>query len=94
MSALGVVLYYVLSIYLLVLFVRFVIELVQSFRPGWRPSGALVVVFEVVYTATDPPLRLLRRFIPPLRVGNVAFDLAFLLLFVVVSILRAEVLAL
>ena len=54
----------------------------------FRPTGALVVVFEVVYTLTDPPLRLLRRVIPPLRVGNVAFDLGFLLLFIAIVVVR------
>ena len=46
------------------------------------------MVFEVVYTLTDPPLRLLRRIIPPLRVGNVAFDLGFLLLFIGIVVVR------
>ena len=48
----------------------------------------MVVVFEFVYTLTDPPLRLLRRLIPPLRVGNVAFDLGFLVLFIAIVVVR------
>ena len=59
-----------------------------SVSRSFRPTGALVVVFEVVYTLTDPPLRLLRRVIPPLRVGNVAFDLGFLLLFIAIVVVR------
>jgi YggT family protein len=61
---------------------------VLSLSRSFRPTGALVVVFEVVYTLTDPPLRLLRRIIPPLRVGNVAFDLGFLLLFIGIVVVR------
>jgi YggT family protein len=61
---------------------------VLSVSRTFRPTGALVVVFEVVYTLTDPPLRLLRRVIPPLRVGNVAFDLGFLLLFIAIVVVR------
>jgi YggT family protein len=61
---------------------------VLSVSRSFRPTGALVVVFEVVYTLTDPPLRLLRRVIPPLRVGNVAFDLGFLLLFIAIVVVR------
>ena len=57
-----------------------------SVSRSFRPTGALVVLFEVVYTLTDPPLRLLRRVIPPLRVGNVAFDLGFLLLFIAIVV--------
>lgn len=59
-----------------------------SVSRSFRPTGALVVIFEVVYTLTDPPLRLLRRVIPPLRVGNVAFDLGFLLLFIAIVVVR------
>jgi YggT family protein len=61
---------------------------VLSVSRTFRPTGGLVVVFEVVYTLTDPPLRLLRRVIPPLRVGNVAFDLGFLLLFIAIVVVR------
>ena len=79
---------WVLTVYLVILVARWVIELVQSVNRSFRPTGAWVVVCEVVYTATDPPLRLLRRLIPPLRVGGVAFDLGFLLLFIVIVVLR------
>ncbi|MBL7500368.1 YggT family protein [Frankia sp. CNm7] len=78
-----------LLVYLLLLFARMVIDMVQSVSRSFRPTGPWVVLCEVVYTATDPPLRLLRRFIPPLRVGPVAFDLGFLLLVIVIWVLRA-----
>ena len=39
---------------------------------------------------TDPPLKLLRRFLPPLRIGGVSLDLAFLVLFIIVTILRTS----
>ncbi|SBW25702.1 YggT family protein [Protofrankia symbiont of Coriaria ruscifolia] len=77
-----------LLVYLLLLFARVVIDLVVSLSHTFRPTGVLVLVFESVYTVTDPPLRLVRRFIPPLRVGNVAFDLGFLLILVVIWVLR------
>ena len=73
----------------MLLIARAVMDLVFSLsRGGYRPRGGLTLVFETVYTATDPPLRLLRRIIPPLRVGNIAFDLGFLLLFIVILLLR------
>jgi YggT family protein len=53
---------------------------------SFRPTGPLIVVFELIYTITDPPLRLLRRLIPPLRIGGFALDLAFILLFILVQI--------
>jgi YggT family protein len=72
----------------MLLIARAVIDLVLSLSRTFRPTGGLVLAFEVVYTATDPPLRFIRRFIPPLRVGSVAFDLGFLLLFIVILVLQ------
>jgi YggT family protein len=45
----------------------------------------------VVYTATDPPLRLLRRYIPSVRLGTVALDLSFMVLFLVIIVLLQAV---
>lgn len=79
-----------LSVYLLLLVARWIMDLVFAFSRSFRPSGPATLGFEVVYTATDPPLKLLRRLIPPLRLGSVALDLAFLVLFVVVVVLRQQ----
>jgi YggT family protein len=80
--------FWVLTVYLLILMARWVIDLVMAFSRSFRPTGGLVVLFEIVYTTTDPPLRLLRRFIPPLRIGSVSLDLGFLLLFIVIVVLQ------
>ncbi|WP_322762242.1 YggT family protein [Frankia sp. Cr2] len=77
-----------LLVYLLLLIARAVIDLVLSLSHTFRPAGVLVLVFESVYTVTDPPLRFVRRFIPLLRVGSVAFDLGFLLILIVIMVLR------
>jgi YggT family protein len=58
----------------------------MAFSRGFRPTGAVLVVFEVVFTVTDPPMRFLRRFIPPLRLGGIAIDLSFLLLFILTQL--------
>jgi YggT family protein len=81
------VLTYVLTIYLVVLIGRMIFGWVQVFAREWHPSGILLVVAEGIFTATDPPLKVLRRFIPPLRLGMVAMDLSFMVLFIVVLIL-------
>ncbi|CAI7979476.1 YggT family protein [Frankia sp. Hr75.2] len=78
-----------LTAYLLLLIARWVIDLVLALSGSFRPTGPLVLLFEIVYTATDPPLRLIRRFIPPLRVGSVALDLGFLLLFIMIVVLQS-----
>ena len=76
-----------LSIYLIVLIARIVIDYVFIFARDWRPTGVVLVLVEGIYTVTDPPLRLLRRFIPPLRLGGVSLDLAFTVLFILVIVL-------
>ena len=70
----------VLYLYLVLLLIRLVLEWIQVFARDWRPRGVVLVLAEGVYTATDPPLRALRKVIPPLRIGSVQLDLSFLLL--------------
>ncbi|QBI53899.1 YggT family protein [Streptomonospora litoralis] len=86
MSIVQSVVIILLNLFMVVLIARLVFELVQSFARSWRPSGFVLVLAETVYTITDPPLRFLRRFIPPIRLGGVALDLSFTVLFIVVVI--------
>lgn len=85
------VLYIALYCYLIVLIFRLVMGYVFQFARSWEPGKAMVVVLEATYTVTDPPLKLLRRFIPPLRLGGVALDLSFLVLMIIVWILMSLV---
>jgi YggT family protein len=87
MSAVGQVLATLLWLYWLVMIGRLVLDLVQVFARDWRPSGVLLLIAETIYTVTDPPLRLLRRIIPPVRIGSVQFDLAFLILLIALQIM-------
>jgi YggT family protein len=82
-----IVLMYVLYLYLLLLLGRLMFSWIQAFSRSWSPRGPVLVVAEAVFTATDPPLKFLSRFIPPLRLGSVALDLSFMVLFFVVLIL-------
>jgi len=81
------VLFYALSVYLVLLIIRLIFTWVQMYARSWTPTGVLLVIAEGVYSATDPPLRFLRRYIRPLRIGSVALDLSFILLFLVVYVL-------
>jgi YggT family protein len=81
------VLYEAVWLYSLVLIARMVISLIASFARQWEPKGVVVIALEFVFMITDPPLRALRRIIPPLRIGQVAFDLAFLILFLGIQLL-------
>jgi YggT family protein len=79
--------FWVLSVYLVLLIARMIFSWIQVYARSWSPSGVLLVIAEGVYSATDPPLRFLRRYIPTLRLGSVALDLSFMLLFLVVYVL-------
>jgi YggT family protein len=80
---LGGIIRLVLLSVLVLLLVRFVVDWVQVFARSWTPKGPLLVVLEVVYTITDPPLRALRKVIPPLRFGGIALDLSFMVLLLI-----------
>ncbi|MEU4089391.1 YggT family protein [Streptomyces aureus] len=87
MSVVGQVFYIALMCFLIVLIFRLVMDYVFQFARSWQPGKPMVVVLEATYTVTDPPLKLLRRFIPPLRLGGVALDLSFFVLMIIVFIL-------
>ncbi|MET7285012.1 YggT family protein [Streptomyces sp. NPDC005573] len=87
MSVFAQVIYIALMVFLVVLIFRLVMDYVFQFARSWQPGKAMVVVLEATYTVTDPPLKLLRRFIPPLRLGGVALDLSFFVLMIIVYIL-------
>ncbi len=86
---LGVVisaLVFVVYLFFAALICRFVLDWIQALSREWRPRGPLLVVAEGIYTVTDPPLKFLRRLIPPLSVGTIRLDLAFLVLMLAVSL--------
>jgi YggT family protein len=87
MDILKIVLTYLLTIYLVLLIGRMILSWIQAFARSWRPTGIVLVIAEAIYTATDPPLKFLRRYIPSFRLGTVALDLSFMVLFIVVLIL-------
>lgn len=81
--------YIALLLFFITLIIRLVFEWVQMFARQWRPRGAALVAAHVVYSITDPPLKRLRRLVPPLQLGGVSLDLGFLILIIAVSILMA-----
>ncbi len=77
----------VLFCFLVLLCARVVVGLITSLAREWRPSGPLVVALEGVFTLTDPPVRAVRRVVPPLSLGAIRLDLAFMIVFFVTYIL-------
>ena len=76
-----------LWVFIALMWVRFVVDWVQVFARSWVPSGVLLVLLEAVYSVTDPPIKALRKVIPPLRLGTMALDLSFVIVMIVAYIL-------
>ena len=87
MAVVGNVLELVLQIFRLFLIFRLIMEYVFLLARSFRPTGFVAVLLELAYSVTDPPLKALRKVLPPLRIGQFSLDLGFLVLFIVVSIL-------
>ena len=80
---------FVVFLFFIILLGRLVLDWVQAFARDWRPKGAILVVAEFVYTVTDPPLKALRKVIPPLTLGSIRLDLAFLVLMLLTTLLMS-----
>ena len=78
----------ILLVFLILLFARFVVDWIMVLARSWRPTGLVAAGLEVVYTTTDPPLKAVRKVIPPLNLGSVRLDLGFMVLLIAVIILR------
>jgi YggT family protein len=76
----------VLWVYFLILLARLVFDYIQLFARSWEPKGVVLIIAEAIYTVTDPPLKFLRRFIPPIRLGQVSLDLSFLVLVLLIGL--------
>lgn len=87
MQLIASILYLALLLYTLVLLARLVLDWIRSYARDFRPRGIVLLLFEIVFTLTDPPVRGLRRVIPPLRLGNFSLDLSLLILLLVCSLL-------
>ena len=89
MHLVAALLFYVVLVFFLLLLVRLVLDWVQFFARDWKPSGIALVIAEATYSVTDPPLKALRRILPPVGIGSVRLDLAFLVLVLGCSVLMS-----
>lgn len=89
----GTVILILLRLYTLVLIARIITEMIQSFSKQFRPPRWFAVVAEPIFLITDPPVKLLRRLIPPLRTGNVGIDVSVIVLFIILIVIQAIVMA-
>jgi YggT family protein len=87
-SVVGDVLRLILLVAILLLITRFIIDWVQVFARSWRPTGIVAAFCEAIYSVTDPPMRAVRRAVPPLRMGGASLDFSPMILLVGVYILQ------
>ena len=93
-SHIGQTLYLVLYVFWLTLLTRFVLGFVLSVGRRWQPGRMAAASLEMVWSVTDPPLKALRRVIPPLRLGTVSVDLSALVLLLILYVLMTFVVVL
>lgn len=82
-----------LGFFKIALFLRIIIDYVRMFARSWRPNTILLGIFEVIFTITEPPMRFVRRFVPPLRIGGVALDLSFIVLLIAINLLQSIIIS-
>jgi YggT family protein len=83
-----------LGLYKLALFARIIIDYARMFAKNWRPNSFLLAIFEIIYSITDPPMKYVQRFVPPLRLGGIALDLSFIVLLIAINLLEGVIRAL
>lgn len=93
MTAVGAILVNLLNLFLFALLARIIIDYIMMFARSWQPRGFMLAVVDVIFRVTDPPLKFVRRFVPPLRFGAVSLDVGFLVLFFGVSYLLIPIAA-
>ena len=89
MSLAGQIIEGVLWTFIGLLWIRFIVDWVQVFARSWEPRGVLLVILEIVYSITDPPIKALGRVIKPIRIGNFALDLSFILVMILAYVALA-----
>jgi YggT family protein len=77
---------YALYLLIVLLIVRFVMDWVMLLNRNYRPTGLAAAALEIAYSVTDPPMKALRRVLPPLPLGRMSLDLSFLVLWVAAGI--------
>lgn len=85
-AIIATVVYFALLLYFFLMWGRFILDLVRTVRRDWRPAGGVLILAEVTYTVTDPPIKFFRRIIPPLRLGPVALDFGWSIVMLIVII--------
>jgi YggT family protein len=76
-TAVATIIYVIVSLFIVLMWVRFAFDLAPLFSRDWRPRGALLVIAEFVFTVTDPPVKAVRKAVPPLRTSGAVIDFSW-----------------
>lgn len=83
----GLILLLAINVYTIVMWARLILDWAVVLVPTFRPRGAMLVIAEIVFTLTDPPLKFVRRWVKPLRIGTIALDLAWIIVILALNVL-------
>ena len=86
-SIIATILVVALNIFVFVMWARFILDLVAMLARGWRPRGFVLILAELAYTITDPPVKAVRKIVPPLRAGGVQIDFSWSIVLIATIIL-------
>lgn len=75
-----------LMVFVILLYARFAISLITLFSHNWKPRGVALLLVEGTLSVTDPPVRAVRAILPPIRLGNIHFDLSVLILIILATV--------
>lgn len=88
MQTVGQVLFLILELFSWFVVARIIIEMIYSFARSFSAPRWFYVIAEPLFRVTDPPVKFLRRVIPPIRTGGVALDVSVIVLFVIIMFLQ------
>ena len=87
MGIIATIVFVALVVFVALMWLRLILDWVRALRPGWRPTGVLLVVAEACLTVTDPPVRLVRRLVKPIAVGGARLDFAWSIVLILALVL-------
>lgn len=74
------------------MFARVIIELISYNNAALRANPFVSAINRFAFTITEPPLKLMRKVIPNIRLGSVGIDLSWAILMLSISIASSAVL--
>ncbi|GAA0930652.1 YggT family protein [Pseudonocardia zijingensis] len=90
MTGIGALLGTVLLLFQIVLIARVVVDWVAALSSGPEPEWRRTAV-RVTHAITEPVVAPVRRVLPPIRAGSIGIDLALIVVFLAVVLLRQVV---